>query len=316
MLRWGLILISLLGLVGCGANLRPDATPASIESNYPTAEFFACGQHFHGLGICDVAPGTSLGSLQISLQTYYRGTVTIDSPDCDFEDAAAYENSEAVPIVLPGVATTNCTLGITMIPEYPNQQNQAVVVHGFRGYLRIRVLPENTQWQGFYSHIPSGQFKQLLLPFPALHTFQVAGCGINYTGVTDVVNGQTVIDLKKLGFQPVVNRCNVAGVIHGAGVGGQDYFFDWVIAVYDSNYIPLPPATMDLNAKQDTLSVTADPTVAVIALGDNYSINDTGSFNFDRTNTQTLRALTLEGRSFVADWSPVTLSWVTIGDNE
>ena len=86
-------LLSLFAFASCGKNLKPDAVISATEANRPTAEFYACGQHFVGLGICSIGSGVELSQLAISIQTYYQGSVRIVStckPDSSLPDTFSY----------------------------------------------------------------------------------------------------------------------------------------------------------------------------------------------------------------------------------
>jgi hypothetical protein len=310
MRKSGLILLISL-VAGCsGSSLHPDALPASIESNYPTAEFSACGKHFQGKGMCVLPRGASLSEIGLSLQTYYNGTVAVDSPDCSYSDYFAYTGSQSVPLNLPGSVDHSCTIGFTVSPEYPSQHSQPIVIHSFRGYLRVRVVDPGSKWLGFSSRIREGEFQKATLPLNGTQRVVLRGCGLS---VDQQMSGEgsVELDLAALGFKSEVKRCDIEGIVVGA-TPADDVLFSWMILVYSKDYLPLPRPVVSWNGQW--LNIAADANVSVVTANQLAIIGRNAGFKISSANPITVRALTVGGRSAVGDWDPTTKTWNWVSD--
>src|SRR5579863_5990249 len=91
-----------------GAPLKPDPSTPASDSHYPTAEFQACGQRWHGLGVCDIQAQDDLSKVNLQVQGYLSGDLRVyavsDSSDCQFDQHMTYVKNQLVPIPLPHVS--------------------------------------------------------------------------------------------------------------------------------------------------------------------------------------------------------------------
>jgi hypothetical protein len=141
-------IVALLVLSGCSGKLRPDLAFAPIDSGYPSAELYVEGNLQNGLAICALEEGEPLSKCGIAVQGYYSGVVRMDSEACGLSRSVQYQNSQLIKIDLTGPAKKNCMIAVTVSPEYPGEQDQAIVIKSLRGYVAIRVGSKG-DWEGF-----------------------------------------------------------------------------------------------------------------------------------------------------------------------
>src|SRR5690606_38331018 len=59
----------------------------------------------------------------------------------------SYVDSEEIRVPLTGAASRSCVIAATVNPRYPKQEKQAIVVHGFRGYVVV-IVRDPGDWIG------------------------------------------------------------------------------------------------------------------------------------------------------------------------
>lgn len=306
------VLIALLAS-GCG-HLRPDPVPISaIDANYPTAEFRACGKHWHGLGLCSVEKGEPYDTVSFKIQGYFKGILAVDSKDCGIEIRREYKDNELISIPIPGDANKNCLLTFTVAPKYPKQDNQNIQVHNFRGHLAIRVLDEPERpWEPRIRKV-SGNYSSELRMFygpPNGGVRLVAdGCGRD-----DPYNEQRMLDdagylnFNLVDIMPVLEQpkvCMMEGFI--ASTHFEDVDFNIFVAKYSSEFTKLPIPDIQINGNE--IKVTANDAVSIISIDGEYEIDHEAKFDFDWKKAHVMRLLTVKGRSVLGFWAPGGQQW-------
>jgi hypothetical protein len=297
-----LIPLVLLLFAGC-ANLHQDPSPAAIDSGYPTAEFTACGQLWHGIGGCAVALGGDANkTVDLSVQGYYQGTVTADGEACGISGfSQSYDSNGAVSIPV-GALTKDCFITFTVTPTYP--QHTVVPVSGFRGYLLVVAKTADMANWNFEGFTVSGQWQRTwLIDAGDAGPLQVnaAGCGLQYSASQNPAAGYAVLPLQNM-TAGVPNPCALDGYIVSPKF--QNVYFDAIIAQYSTNFSPLPIPDYSIDTGNSKINVTADPAVGVVSVDANWNEDNTGSFDFDPTQPHVLRILSSMGRSVLGIWEP------------
>lgn len=314
-----------LSLLGC-ASLRPDSVKIpAIEANYPTAEFSACGQSWHGLGICVLESGEDLSKVALSIQGYYLGSVRIANnckSDQSLPDAVNYTNSSAIPYALPGKAETSCGISFIVSPEFPKEKDQPIVIHSFVGHLYIKVLKPGQKWFGFTSKVVSAPDPLDTIsvavnsPEAVPFFFESGNCSVKIEGTFPATNGVVVIPLKAL--LPIVP--NKTCILNGAILDGATPIrLSWFVAGYSTEFTPLalPSLTVEPGVEFDgftfkhieRLKVLGDDNVSIVSMDSLYKIDRTATFPFNRNIPHVLRMLTVAGRSVLGFWDPKKGEW-------
>jgi hypothetical protein len=294
-------LILLLFLFSCGSTLVPDRTPlSSIEGNYPTVEFSACGELWHGLGACVIKPEEDLSSLNIKIQGYNDGTMRVISSGCpkEIDRTFSYKENQNVRINLEGNPNQDCLLSFVVSPDFSRQRRRnAVVVESLEGHLYIRrssanaIVKTSKTRRNELMQIPSSVPSRVL----AISSF----CEARFDEVLDPVN-----NLLELNLEDIIdlNRPRLC-IINGVAEEVQTLLV-WYAAVYNKDYSPL--ARPLVNIKGNRLEVTANANVSVVSLNDEYIFSNVASFQFNKSRPNVLRVLTAKGRSVLAEWNQET----------
>ena len=310
-MRYSLVvlIVGLFTVMGCGSGkIRPDVCdgtsqtgcPAASQANYPTAEFYACGKAFHGLGVCFVERGELLDTVAISIQGYNSGTIRIVSQDCFLDDDLRYEGNQRVRIGLPGVARESCLLSFVISPEHDSEETSGIVIRSFKGHLWISVKDKDDQTFGFTSKVAEDGDAEVAIPVasPGAHRIAFRGCGVSFDQSVDADGGFVRVTLKQLLPHLLIQRCVLQGGVEDAS---GPVFVSWMVWGYDKRFIPLPRPAISFDG--DKLKVSADRNVSVISLDSGYKLDTSAEFKFDKTKFHTLRLLTVGGRSVLGFWS-------------
>lgn len=300
-MRYPLVILSFV-LSGCAGHIRPDPVMPAIQANYPTAEFSACEKHWNGLGICSLEKGARLDSLNVEIQGYYQGTIRVYSAACQIDDVFRYRDNQRVRYTIPGAADTNCLIGFTVSPEYPDESESGVVIHSFRGYIWIGVDAAENIHQNFTSKYVEDGDAEIAVVVPEAGAYEVAfrGCGMDFgPTMVDSVNGVVRLSLKQLGADDGIQKCVAQGGIRKDGFLN---YVSWMIFSYDKKFVPLATPSVVLTSKK--FDISADSVVAVVALDDEYVIGNHGKFRADRSQSHVVRVLTTGGRSLYGVWKP------------
>lgn len=305
------VLFLLSSLVACTEiKIKPDPSLSAVQANYPTAEFIACGKRWHGLGICPLYANETLDEIQLQVQGYFSGDIRVfaSSPDvigCKMDYHTTYEGTQLVTIPVPQVMSS-CTFSISVAPKYPNQEKQFEVnPKVFSGFLRVRRLAPEDFWSGEVLFTPEHGMNMIELRTGDRGSLisSIRGCGINFDGTLDAVNGKIVIDLNEKGLNPIRQLCTIEGIVF------SEPYVKWsrLVAVYDERYDPLPkPAVID---SDNEITVYADSTVSAIFLDNDFKLWSVGEFPFDSRKAHVLRLITTSARSVIGEYNPLTQSW-------
>jgi hypothetical protein len=302
-----LLPLFLLALTSC-ANLHLDPSPGAIASNYPTAEFTACGKLWHGMGGCGVLPGEDVSQVVgLSVQGYYDGTIVADGEACGVSLNQSYVKNASVEIPI-GALTQSCIITFTVTPTYPTHTQ--VPISGYRGYLLVRLLPAGTDtlsWTFQDFNVTGASWQRNWVLSVGVNggpvSIEATGCGTNYS-VSNVAldeSGDTELPVNLIAV-PNPNPCVAEGFVVSPVF--KNLYFDAFVASYATGFTPLPIPTYTLNS--DKITLTADPAVGVVSIDSNWTENNTGTFNFDPTVAHVARALTSMGRSVLGAWNPTT----------
>jgi hypothetical protein len=294
---------------GCSHQLRPDPEKlTAIGGSYPTAEFVACGSLWHGVGVCVVEEGTPLESLGFSIQGYYQGTLRVDSGDCSITDVITYKDSQLVGNILRGSAERSCIITFTVSPVYPGQKDTEIVTSSFRGHLRIKVVEKGEYVKSAVFRIPQ--------TFHKVWSFGVGeegpvdvyfeGCGVSYHERFFPGESHTVkIPLEKL-FAGQPRFCVLEGLVRSKKY--KDLLVTAAVAVYADpfNLLPLP----GVEYSKGKLKITSDNAVAVLSVGNEYSLDNPHAFKV--SSKAIVRLLTVKGRSNIGIFDPATgrVQWI------
>lgn len=295
------ILIGVL-FSSCGTpNLKPDPVQ---PTNYPTAEFTACGERWVGLGACAIRKGERFDSIDLAIQGYAQGTMQVVSEACAIDDVFRYSSNQSVKYSLDGNVDHSCLLSIIVLPEFPSEDKAGVPIRSFKGQLWVRVIEQSDTVKLFETKIPQGLDANIELGSESAHLV-FRGCGVEYDADKPAINGKLVIKLSDL-FADLkqIRSCVLSGRMD---IGSESTYLTWMVWSYDEKYIPLStPSTVQSKKK---ISVIADEAVSVLWLDDDFRYSRETEFDFDPTKPHILRALTIGGRSVVGEFKDGVFIW-------
>lgn len=309
-------IICLLVLVSC-AGLRPDPVIPAIAVGYPTLEFKACEQTFHGLGICSVEKGNLYDDVSFQVQGYYKGTGRVFSQNCNLDQTFSYIDSEIIKIDLEGEAVKDCLISVTLSPEYPKQNSGEIAVYSLQGHLEIKVKNQDEMWNGQTRKL-TGNWKNKLnikLGVGDLVRVVIRGCGVRYDKEHKVKNGIVTIELSEAMLRKEKELCILEGVIFDPQY--EDYLFTVMVAQYatelpndpkwkDYRFIKLAIPSVKIGKK---LEVVATSEVSVVGLDDKNYIKNEKKFKFKKDRDHILRIVTVKGRSVIGVWKASEAKW-------
>lgn len=302
-MKWLLMGVFML-LAGC-ETLRDDNSVPAVRSNYPTAEFSACGKVFHGLGACPIYPGQNPNSIGFYIQGYYSGSIRVFSAECGLDRTVTYSNSERVVFDLPNNIDKSCLIDFSVSPEYPQQDKNAVVVYGLSGQLFLKVVLPGEDWVWVSNRFPKNSFEYVTVPMVGSEARVVMYsklCETNFDKVLPIVRGQ--IELSTDDIRLYEDKC----VLNGVMINDRKRYFTWMSYRHAKEFVPLGIPKIELNG--DKLSVVGDSAVAVVSLNEKYELGNTASFKFNRLRTNILRLLTVKGRSVIGIWENGVWTWL------
>lgn len=301
MFRW-LGIVLFLFIVSC-TTLRTDPSIPATDAGFPSAEGVVGGERFRGIKIVSVKEGQSLADLDFKIQGLFSGTVKIDSMNCQLDESVRYQNSSLVEVPLSGSATRSCVVNFLVSPEYPRQQSQAVVVHGFKGALAIRVLKEDEAWIGKEVVLPVSSDRLVKLDLRETSPVRVIffGCGIEYSEkLYPEEDGSVEIPLSEIASQ-TQSLCVASGLVISSEY--EDLMVDVIVARHSGSFVDLskPNVTFD----EDKVCITADPVVS-------FLMTDKESSNCTKKcfkGVKLIRGVTVKGRSFVGEIKDGEVQW-------
>lgn len=295
----------VLVLVGCVKSIRPDPVTASLVANYPSAEFYACGQRFVGIGFCEIPAGTDVSSVAFAIQGYYRGRVRVVSEALPADVILSYNGSDPVKPGLTGIPLEDIVLQFIINPEYPGERGSGIPVFGAVGFLQIKVRYPGESWFSHITRTPLDTSPVLNVDTAGAENLFVISEACQVEEVIDV-RGLDVYDLDLSGLVDVAvkGRCIFTIGVEGPGI---QRFGSWLSWRYAKDYRPLAvPAVAVTDGK---LSVVGEPGVSFISLDDKWIVDRVASFDFDEEKEHVLRLLTVKGRVIIGAWTPAERSW-------
>ena len=307
-------LILFAVLVSCShGDLREDPVIPAIKVNYPTLEFQACGETFHGLGICYLERGSAHNEVNLKIQGYYKGTIRVYSSACGLDMTFTYAENELMKIKLPKLEPgRSCLVTAVMSPEYPKKASKDVATYSFKGHLAIRIEKPEEIWYGETRKVTGNwrsQYDLMVGNFPKA-LVAIRGCGKAYNKKMTLDQGYARIKLSEAAERLEMGDCVAEGV---ALVKNEtDTTFSILLTQYATelpddpqwkDYAFSPLAIPRVEFSGGEIKVVASPEVSIISLNGEYEINNKAEFKFDRTKPNILRILTVKGRSVLGLWS-------------
>lgn len=303
----------LASLVGCANKLRPDSSSLSaIDANFPAAEFEACGKLWHGLGVCAIEEGRPLEDLGFKIQGYYQGSVRVDSADCSVDGVYSYNDNSKIENIVSGSASKSCVITFTVSPEYPKQDKQDLVVSGFRGHLRIKVVKPKTATALYVFRQPQTFKKMWKINVHEKNPvmFYTRGCG-NSTDIelTPDKDGFIEYPLEKI-LSGKMQTCVIEAVVQSKIY--KDLVISALVSSYADVFTPLPIPVLDFKQGKLTLGIDADPATSVLSVGNEYKFGYQETFKLPDSEKKIVRVLTVKGRSVLGIFDPSTggVQWI------
>lgn len=316
MIRLIQILFILTAAAGCGtlSKLREDPVIPAAVANYPTLEFRACGQVFHGQGVCYLQKGQAFDSVELRVQGYYQGTGRVVSQACKLDYTFTYKDSELVRINLPNSEPEkNCAVNITLSPEYPKEWRSGIEVHSLIGVLGVRLQSGQETWVGETRRLTGNWKSNLALRVgPANKSARVVmrGCGVAYDRVLQAENDTLYVPLE----QAVKRAERASCVLEGVALAfGGDFTFTVIVTQYATE-LPLDPkwkgfgfgplAIPVAEMRSSSIKLTGSDQVSIVSVDDDHKVASKGSFNFDKREFHIIRLITVKGRTVLGVWEP------------
>jgi|GEM_PF-4884052 len=301
-------------LTACGTPpIHTDPSEPTIDANYLSAEFTACGQVFNGIGICEIEKGKDLSSLNIKVQGYFDGAITMAAScavDRRLPSKVRYQKSARYTVPLSGDATDTCIFTVLVSPEYPDEKNQPVEISSLKGHLYIKVVERG--WKTFNKHlkIKEGTNASETIAIKADGReaevqLKDASCGVDYKATHQIVNGKFSIRVKDFMRVVPLKTCPVSGVFF---IDGRPTRMTIFIDGYSRTFITLAIPTVSVSG--NNLTIVAENSVAAVGVGSSMVVSNTEKFTIDPTKSYLIRALTVRGRNIVGVFSKGRVTWI------
>jgi hypothetical protein len=305
-----LVILLLIGGQGCATQLSLDPSPSAAASNYPTAEFWAQGKLFHGLGEIALKKGEPLAALSLKVQGYFEGTIRVDSGFCHLRKSLNYSDTGLLPIPLEGKAVDSCVLDIVVTSVYPKVYDSNTLVYEQKGQLLVKVLTDQKPFFLASSRVQEKSDVWLHVPTEGLTgSIQAVfrGCGHEYTDTVPINDSEALLSARWVGGQQLPARCVFEGFLEGLGGITR---VSWNVWSYAREFSPLPLPTLVYDGER--LMVRGDPSVAAIVLDDSVELSSKAVFKLEQEKGHVLRLITVKGRSVVCQWLPPRSEWVCL----
>lgn len=302
------VILLLASGQGCATQLSLDPSPSAAASNYPTAEFWAQGKVFHGLGEVALKKGEPLASIDLKVQGYFEGTIRVDSGFCHIKKSTSYTGMDLVSFPMTGKADESCVLDIVVTAVYPKVYDSNTLVYEMKGQLLVKVIPDQKAFFLGSSKIQDRTDGNLYVPIDGgMGSVQAIfkGCGANFLETVPVNDSEAQISARAVTGPSPVDRCVYEGFVEGLGGIKR---VSWNIWYYAKGFAPLPLPRLDFNG--DTVKVEGDPSVAAIIFDSTYKLGYKASFKVNQDEDHMLRLLTAKGRSVVCQWVQGKGEWV------
>jgi hypothetical protein len=304
LLNLGMIAILFL-IASCGPDrLKPDPAEPSLPRNYPSAEFYACGKHFVGLGRCSIHPGQDISEVALAVQGYHQGSVRAFSEALQMDFGYSYVGTSRYSIPLQGTIQEPVIVGVVVSPSYPGQTSDPIEVHPVMGFLLIDVERPGEDWSWQATKTPAGTDASIDLDAHGADQLFVTApeCGVKES--IELAAESYRLQLSSLIDTARPGRC----VFHMTLLGPEVVrYWTWMSWRYSDLYRPL--ALPALKTQDGSIEVTPEAGVAVIALDGIWSLRAPAKFKFDESKPHTLRLLTVKGRVLVGEYDPMERNW-------
>ena len=313
------VILSLPILTGCaGKLLKEDPVIPSVKANYPTLEFRACGELYHGVGTCYLSQGQNHDSVNLKIQGYYRGTGRVYSSNCQIEQTFTYGENELISVKLPQLEPgRSCLVSMVLSPEFPPEWRSGISVYSLKGLLAIRIQKGQERWGGFLRKL-TGEFKSQV-DIPIGDVYQSArvvarGCGIDYDKQVPLDKGFLHLQLHEV-VSYKLGDCILEGAVLTTD---SDRTFTGLVTQYATTlpadpewqqYGFIPLAIPKITVSESTLEVIGQDQVSVVSLNSKYEINSKAKFKFDPSKINVVRLITVKGRTVLGVWDPKTQSF-------
>lgn len=310
------IVLLLTAVTGCGtlSKLRDDPVIPAAVANYPTLEFSACGQTFHGQGVCYLQKGQPFDSVELRVQGYFQGTGRVVSQACKLDYTFTYKDSELIRVNLPNSEPEkNCAVNITLSPEYPPEWRSGIEVYSLVGVLGVRLQSGEEVWQGETRRLTGNWKSNLHLSLGPAHEkprVVIRGCGVSYDRVLSAPGGHLYIPLEDAVKRQERASCIAEGVALSKGV---DFTFTVIVTQYATE-LPLDPkwrgygfgplAIPVVEMGSSSIKLTGSDQVSVVSVDENHKVSSEGKFKFDKNQKHIIRLITVKGRTVLGFWEP------------
>lgn len=289
---------AFLLLASCKSNnLRPDtASISAIDANYPTVEFSAKENLYHGYGIVQINPGESL---DVKIQGYYSGSIRLDGQCLPEKIDKAYDTNQVISITVR--PTKSCFLRVVMTSVY-GKNKEPVTVYPILGYLAVKVADTTSHdWHVEARRRKSGVSTKVYLGVGGDGSSKVIadGCGKRFEFEAEIHGGIVVLDLKDLVQK---DTC----ILEGYATSNQyaPLRFSILSVTYNKTYPELshPKVVILKNGK---LWIQAEESVSILSFDkEYYFMNDITVQKFDPNSSHIIRAITAKGRTAIGVWTP------------
>lgn len=303
-----ILLAFALILTGCGSQLVDDSALPAFESNYPTAEFSACGELHHGLAVCQLNAGDAFSKVDLRIRGYYQGTVKVSSLDCPIvsPEVQRYQDSREVKIEFDGNFETSCVIEFVVLPEYPRETNDDIQTYNLKGLLYIKEN-KGPAINGTLKH-KVGLDRVITLNIGGGDgQAELAFFGCNSSGPIDVSVSNGRFSFK---LSDVTNINEVRSCVLNGGIRFKDkrIRITYLASFYEDDFTPLPTCSLDTRRRK--VRVNCPRQVSIISVNDEYKLKRESSFRIDKDERNVFRAVTVKGRSVLAVWNPQRQEWI------
>lgn len=304
---------------GCASSkkLNHDPNIPAVAVGYPSVEFQACGNLYNGLGTCYLRKDQNLSLVNLKIQGYYKGTGRVYSAECEVDESFTYTNHELVKVKLPDqLVKSSCIFNIILSPEYPKASESELEVYPLVGALVLRSAWADHIWRGEVRKVTGNWRSVLGLPLWSPENkaiVAVYGCGIDYEQSLQVFDGLLEVPLEQAVLKTNKGLC----IAEGMAVTGAlwNYVFTVPIAQYATSLPDVlrwegmgftPLSVPSIKVSGSNLSVASEESVSVIGLNTEFVLGNKALFmNFKTGEKNTIRFVTVKGRTIIGEWEPL-----------
>lgn len=294
-----ILLIACLVGSSCGKDVNPDHGEPALQSNYPSAEFYACGQRFVGLGQCRLEIGKDISDIKLRIQTFYKGRIRVFSEALPADVSIEYSGEMRLDPHLHGKPEESVLIGFVINPEYPGERDQVISVHGAIGFLAVNVARPGDEIEFHATKAPmgSGGFIDVDVSDAEALIVVSPSCGIDKA--IDV-RGLHLFRLELRDYIDVnaMRRC----IIDMAVIGERSRLVNWLAWVYSDSFTPL--SIPHVSVRDREIEIKAESSVAVLSVDSVWKVGNEAQFDFDESKAHVVRAMTVKGRLVVGEWIP------------